>query len=517
MVRQLGLISLVLLSACAQVGVPTGGGKDNEAPKVVKAYPELGSTNVSTDEGGSITLEFDEYVNVRQLSAQLLVSPPLKKPVEWYMRGREVTFTWSEELEKGKTYVFQFGEAIVDVREGNPASNLLHAFSTGSSIDTMSLHGKVVDAFTGEAMDARKIFLYEKDLPIDSIVGGALPVFVGNTNKKGEFTLNYLTAGEYRLIAIDDVDRNYKWTDGEALAIEEEVVIISGADTLSKDLRMQKTADTEVKYFVSSKRDSLGLALVEMSSELEDLSDVSGGGLNMYLEDKNLYVWGGVDEVDAGRIVWSKADTLNFVEVEPEAAENSTFSSGPGGKIISGSEVILRSNRPITMVDTSLFSVMRADSSQVVIDTLYVSENPFELVVKGKFGRGETLILDILPGAFVGWGESELMDTLQFKWSTFIATDLAELLVDIDKVGWLELISANGTVVEKVALMDGEETVQFKNLTPGSYALRWLGDENLNGVWDGVSLKNWKEPESAIVLPTNVKVKADWSHTLEWK
>lgn len=517
MIRSSLLISMFLLSACAQVGVPTGGGKDTEPPKVISAYPELGTMNVGTQAGGSITLEFDEFVNVRQLSTQLLVSPPLKQPVEWIMRGKEVSFYWNEELEKDRTYVFQFGEAVVDLREANPVSNLLHAFSTGSNIDTLSLHGRVVDAFTGEALDDRKIFLFDSALPIDSIVDGALPMFVGSTNKGGEFAIKYLQEGEYRIIAIDDADRNYKWTDGEALAIHEELIVVSGADTISKELRMQKTADTEVKYFVNSKLDSLGLAHIEMSSELEDLSDVSAGSLHMFLEAKDLWIWDEYSTIENGGVVWDGADTLQFVDVEKSAAESFTISHGPTGKIISGSKTVLKTNRPVIEVVDSLFITMRSDSSLVQIDSIYVGENPFELNLAAKFGRGETLVLDILPGALKGWGGSDLVDTLQFKWSTFVSTDLAELLVDIDKAGWLELISANGTIVETVPLKEGLETIQFKNLTPGSYALRWLGDENSNGVWDGVSLKNWSEPESARVLPSNIKVKADWSHTLNWE
>lgn len=511
MVRRLAFISVLFLSACAQVGSPTGGEKDTQPPVVISATPELGATGVSTSEGGSITLEFDEYINVSQLSAQLLVSPPLKKPVEWWMKGKEVTFVWNEELEEGRTYVFQFGEAIVDIREGNAASNQLHAFSTGDKIDTLSLHGKVVDAFNSEELVGKKIFLYDSSISIDSIVAGALPQFVGNTQKNGEFTLRYLKEGEYRLLAIDDTDRNYQWTDGEALALHKDLVQISGADTLSQPLRMQKTADTEVKYFVSSSRDSIGLVEIEMSAELEDMSGLQSKGAEMYLEEQKLWMWGGSSD-----LIWEDADTLRFEDIKVEAAAEFSL-TGPTGKIISGSEISLRANRPITAYEAGLFSVMKADSSSVQIDSMWVDENPFELILSAKFGRGETLILDILPEAITGWDKVPLSDTTQFKWSTFVSTDLAELNVNIDKDGWLELISANGTVVEKVALKSGAETVLYKNLTPGSYALRWLGDENLNGEWEGVSLKDWREPESAIVLPANIKVKADWSHTLDWE
>ena len=99
--------------SCAQVGTPTGGEKDTEPPKVVSVTPALGQTNVPPNPGGIIAFEFDEYVNVRQLSAQLLVSPPLKKPLEWVMKGNTVHFFWSEELQRDKTYIFQFGDAVL--------------------------------------------------------------------------------------------------------------------------------------------------------------------------------------------------------------------------------------------------------------------------------------------------------------------------------------------------------------------------------------------------------------------
>ena len=278
---------------------------------------------------------------------------------------------------------------------------------------------------------------------------------------------------------------------------------------------MQKTADTEVKYFVSSKLDSLGLLEVELSSELEEFSDIYTDGCDFLIEDKTLWVWNDKDSLDEATIIWEGADTLIASQIDKVFTEELKI-SGPTGKIISGKEIILQFNRPITSVIDSLISVRKADSTLVDIE-IRKPEDEFELGVTGKFGRGSTLMIDILPGAVTGWGELQNQDSVQFKWSTFEATDLAELNVNINKSGWLELISANGTVVDKVTLSNQPETVLFKNLTPGSYALRWLGDENNNGLWDGVSIKDWREPESAILLPSNIKVKADWSHTLDWE
>ena len=71
-------------------------------------------------------------------------------------------------------------------------------------------------------------------------------------------------------------------------------------------------------------------------------------------------------------------------------------------------------------------------------------------------------------------------------------------------------------MVKVVDLERGMEPLRFKNLTPGSYALRWLGDPNSNGTWDGVSLEDWRLPEPARVMPSNIKVRADWTHEVSW-
>ena len=60
-------------------------------------------------------------------------------------------------------------------------------------------------------------------------------------------------------------------------------------------------------------------------------------------------------------------------------------------------------------------------------------------MVAGKFGRGNTLILEILPGAVTGWGDMQLKDTTEFKWSTFESTDLAELVSILTRMVGLNL------------------------------------------------------------------------------
>ena len=164
--------ALLLLVSCAQVGMPSGGAKDETPPTLLSATPPIGSTNVATK---SITLVFDEYVRAGQWRAELLVSPPLDGPVDLVVRGKEVEVTWEEPLAANTTYVWQFGQGIVDVNEGNAAKGLVHAFATGPDLDTLSIAGRVVDALEGNGVGDMRVMVFPADLVLDSVVAGHTP------------------------------------------------------------------------------------------------------------------------------------------------------------------------------------------------------------------------------------------------------------------------------------------------------------------------------------------------------
>ena len=119
-----------------------------------------------------MVLEFDEYVKASNWRSQLLVSPPLDGAVELEVRGREVWVSWDEALRPQTTYVFQFGDAIADVNEGNAATNLRHAFSTGPVLDTLSIRGRVLDALTGDAQPGMRVMLFPGSWAVDSVWQG---------------------------------------------------------------------------------------------------------------------------------------------------------------------------------------------------------------------------------------------------------------------------------------------------------------------------------------------------------
>ena len=66
-------ISLIL-NHCANRGTTTGGDKDETPPVIISSKPENFSINFDATE---IEIKFDEYVKLKNLQKQLIISPPM--------------------------------------------------------------------------------------------------------------------------------------------------------------------------------------------------------------------------------------------------------------------------------------------------------------------------------------------------------------------------------------------------------------------------------------------------------
>ena len=65
----------ILCIACARIGSPTGGEQDKTPPKVLRTTPANGSLHFT---GNHIRIYFDEYVTLKDIRKQLIISPPME-------------------------------------------------------------------------------------------------------------------------------------------------------------------------------------------------------------------------------------------------------------------------------------------------------------------------------------------------------------------------------------------------------------------------------------------------------
>ena len=210
---QLVLVAGLLLFVvqCAKRGTPTGGPKDETAPVLVRADPPNNTTNFN---GKEIRIEFDEYIKLKDLSKNLIISPPMDPKAQISPQGsasRYIDIQITDTLESNTTYVFNFGESVTDNNEGNPFSFFKYVFSTGDYIDSLTVTGVIRDAILREPDNYVTVMLYEADSTYrDSVVYKEVPRYVTNTlDSSVVFELSNVKAGRYKLVAMKDDASNY--------------------------------------------------------------------------------------------------------------------------------------------------------------------------------------------------------------------------------------------------------------------------------------------------------------------
>ena len=125
------LLFLLSFTDCAKKGSPSGGIKDSIPPVIVKSNPENYSINFSENE---IRIYFDEYIKLKDLQKELIVSPPLKYPptITPLSTSKVLKIKIDDTLKENTTYSFNFGNSIVDNNEENAFKYFKYVFSTGS-------------------------------------------------------------------------------------------------------------------------------------------------------------------------------------------------------------------------------------------------------------------------------------------------------------------------------------------------------------------------------------------------
>ncbi|MBK8496527.1 MAG: Ig-like domain-containing protein [Chitinophagaceae bacterium] len=80
--------------------------------------------------------------NYEDPQTNLLISPFPKKTPAVDFKLKTVTVKLKDSLLPNTTYSINFGNAIVDINEGNPLKKFHVCFSTGDFIDSFTLEGK---------------------------------------------------------------------------------------------------------------------------------------------------------------------------------------------------------------------------------------------------------------------------------------------------------------------------------------------------------------------------------------
>ena len=232
----LGFAISAFIYSCANQGYPTGGPIDNTPPKVTETQPENYALNFN---GGKIEIFFDEFVKLEKISENFVISPPLKKTPIVKLKGRSIYVKLEEELKENTTYTLDFGTGIVDNNEGNPLGNYQFVFSTGENIDSLSIKGKIDNAFDELPVEGSMVMAYLNTH--DSVPLTTIPDYIALTDSAGYFQINSLREGTYKLFSIVDGNKDYMYNGpGEKIGYFKELIVPTShrfeqIDTIAQD------------------------------------------------------------------------------------------------------------------------------------------------------------------------------------------------------------------------------------------------------------------------------------------
>lgn len=214
---------IVIISSCANPGMPVGGPQDTIPPVLVKTEPVYRSVNFK---GKDVKITFNEYITTEAISEALVISPPMiKKPVI-RTKSKTLIIEFNEELKDSATYSLDFKNSIADNNEKNELENFRFSFSTGDVFDSLRVSGRLMNAFNLEPVDKGLVLLHSN--LHDSAIFRVRPNYIAKTDKEGIFMFDNLAPGKYHLFSLNDANNNLLYDEGaEEIAFEDSLIIPS--------------------------------------------------------------------------------------------------------------------------------------------------------------------------------------------------------------------------------------------------------------------------------------------------
>ena len=526
------LITVIFaFNRCAQVAPLTGGVRDTTPPKLIEALPVNKALNFSS---GLIILKFNEFVKVKDITNQLLVTPKLKTEPEIEADGKKIKIKIKkEELLPNTTYRFYFGKAIADMHEGNVLNNFNYVFSTGNYIDTLKLSGLIIEEFNTRPVGDMVVGLYDSKAIQDSLIYITAPNYVSRTNENGEFMFENLPKTEFKIIAFTDKNKNYLY-DGETEKIafrDSNIVLVS--DSLIKLRAFQEEAN---KIFIKK----INSPYYGYSNIILNKRDkISIFPLNKS-EDKNLYFPLNSIERDTVEIFYSALyDTLKLISANFSSKKTDTiiinlpkqnliFKKYQNIKTnILGGKLPLHSNIQLTFL--SIMDTIKTDLSKIkitskedsLINQMSVKAHwisPYKLQFAGKFKPGTNYSLKIDTATF--YSENKLYnDSIQQNFKTESKLDLGKLTLKLlfnKKQNYiLQLLNDKEQIVFQnyisISLAGSNaKTIEFTDILPDTYHAKIIFDDNEDKKWNTGNYLRKSQPEKVIIHSKAIKVVSDW-------
>ena len=515
---------LFVCIGCAKKGSITGGLKDTIAPTLKISFPENFSTNFK---GNQIKLTFDEYIKLKGLEKQLIVSPPMKNEPLIIPSSvtKYLTIQIKDTLQPNTTYSFNFGQSITDNNEGNPLNQFKYVFSTGPYIDSLALGGRVKDALDREVESFVSVMLYEVNEKFkDSVVYTSPPRYITNTlDSLKTFRLENLKAGKYLLVAMKDRNNNNKFNPKtEKIGFHKQFITIPNDTVYEIELFKEELPFKAYKPSqVSGNKIAIGYDGKQDFSKskpkiiLKNNNQILESIVTQFPKKDSLQVWYKPIKADSLLLNIKKESYVNdfSVKIKNQKKDTLSINAVQTGILNMRDEFTLESSTPLVKIDKSKISIKDSKTKITEFTPNYDDFNQ-KLVLNFPKNTSEKYQIQLLPGALTDFFEKS-NDTLTYKLETRSESDYGNLIVDFQNVKRFPIIIELTNEKGEILAYDYSEKntkVEFNFLEPKDYILRVIYDDNKNKKWDSGNYLEKRQAEEVIYYSKVIKdVRANWN------
>jgi uncharacterized protein (DUF2141 family) len=523
-IQSLFLIVLVLsFSQCAKKGRPDGGPKDEDAPLFVTANPPYETINFDKNE---INIYFNEYIKLKDLNKQLIISPPLnpENPTLISPQGspsKYIKIQILDTLLENSTYIFDFGNSVQDNNEANTLERFKYVFSTGAYIDSLTLSGSVKNSFKSESVENIKLLLYRLDSAYtDSAVYNRKPDYVTSTLDSSNYEFSNLRKGNYLLVALNDAGSDYVFNPKtDEIGFLKDTIWLPRDSIIKTELSIFKE---ELPYtFRRGKEIRKGQLIFGYQGKpsnikIENLSAVPDNFQTIIFPEKDkdtLNLWHSPIEKDSLIFKISNNNIIDTITValRKKQLDSLTVTKITGGVLNIKDTLFFSTNNPIIKIDTSKINFVHTDSIYITYKAfISKKESSVGFLFEKKFKTSYKL--NLYPDALVDIFETS-NDTVISQFRTRSIEDYGEISLAIqnpEKVPVIIQLTDINDITLAQETSSENKTISFNYLIPKKYKIRIIYDTNNNGKWDTGNYLEKKQPEPVQYFPEVQEIRPNW-------
>ncbi len=532
--------TLIFLS-CAAIQAPSGGPKDVTPPEIIKIIPPNGSVNIKDK---AIEITFSEYLDESSIDKSLRIFPKPTNAFTINLKNPKLIILFNDTLLNNQTYIVSINRNLSDERNVKLEQELQLAFSTGEKIDKGFISGKV--HYKGPAavglwkihLEQDQTFFYKRS-----------PDYVTDASDNGDFSFNYLSGGEYKLICVDKtisgiplipdkmiyglsskelleigdqdslVNLNIKIPEGLFDNGVEKAIMISrgfGQITFSKNIldwgrffSIEFFNEDSVKINLELFKDLINDNVLNFNLEKQDFKFLDIEYTSLI---KNYKFQQGVNKIRL--YPYSKLDSVNLSILEPSKnyIHNIELDSIVPLKIIF-SDLISKK------FDRDNLTLMR-DSTAIPFNLNINSPLGINLVPKSNWEENSSYSL-ILKNSFIKPlyvnSLSDSIIKLNFKTSKF--RKFGNLMGSIENVSdsliHIELISLKNPEKKYVTKANTEGLFKLLKIEEGNYRLGVFFDKDSNSIYTNGSLYPYRPAEWFNFYEDTIKIRGNWDLELD--